>query len=109
MNCDISSIVKSIILGLLTAYLISSCSEVVEEKPAAGGMRVAVTEAVDSTMTPEVFEGLHTVFHEGDAVGIYAVSDTGVVAENVRCTLTGDGWSVGGDMRYNHSLIYYAY
>lgn len=109
MNCDISSIVKSILLGLLTAYLISSCSEVVEEKPAAGGMRVAVTEAVDSTMTPEVYRGLHTVFHEGDAVGIYAVSDTGVVAENVRCTLTREGWIVGGDMRYNPSLVYYAY
>lgn len=109
MNCDISSIVKSILLGLLTAYLISSCSEVVEETPAASGMRISVTEAVDSTMNPEVYKALHTVFREGDAVGIYAVSDTGVVAENVRCTLTWEGWIVGGDMRYNPSLIYYAY
>jgi hypothetical protein len=73
-------------------------------------LRVEVVDGQDSISTRAAYDGYHTDFEAGDAIGVYCFNGSQYLSSNVKFTKQSDGsWLPDGKVVYNPDYTYYAY
>lgn len=91
-------------------FLLVSCSDMDDLLGDPNALRVEVVDGQDSISTRAAYDGYHTDFEAGDAIGVYCFNGSQYLSSNVKFTKQSDGsWLPDGKVVYNPDYTYYAY
>ena len=91
-------------------FLLASCSDMDDLLGDPNTLRVEVVDGQDSISTRAAYDGYHTDFEAGDAIGVYCFNGSQYLSSNVKFTKQSDGsWLPDGKVVYNPDYTYYAY
>lgn len=99
------------LLAVITAgCCFVSCSDMDDLMGDPNAFRVEVVDGQDSVSTRAAYDGYHTDFEAGDAIGVYCFNGSQYLSSNVKFTKQSDGsWLPDGKVVYNPDYTYYAY
>lgn len=91
-------------------FLLASCSDMDDLLGNPNTLHVEVVDGQDSISTRAAYDGYHTDFEAGDAIGVYCFNGSQYLSSNVKFTKQSDGsWLPDGKVVYNPDYTYYAY
>lgn len=94
----------------ITVLGLASCSDKDDLMGDPNALRIEVVDGQDSVSTRAAYDGYHTDFEAGDAIGVYCFNGSQFVGSNVKFTKQDDGsWLPDGKVVYNPDYTYYAY
>lgn len=98
---------------IFSVIALISCSDDLTEnstanKGATNGIEIIVSTE-NHAMSRAVYEGLHTEFEDGDAIGVYVIDNGSVTVANAKFTLDGGKWTSTASMKYSPDCRYFAY
>lgn len=98
------------VMTLLSAMSISSCSDdLTDNTSQTSCSKIHVEQMPYTAASRAITTELSTTFEEGDAIGIFALDGTKVVATNVKFTLAHGSWTGAKDIPAMPGRKYYAY